>query len=213
VLNAKPVEQVPMAMDANSVPKVNTATAVTQLWSRVEIAQRVTTTTTLVKVHVCHAVPVNSIMFQVLILVNHVRKILTKKTKEEIRRALIVQPVGLLQLVVLNVWRVLREHTAMGVNLVQLVFTPRTPGKPSVWGAHQVITPRTTGNLFAWGAMPVGLLQQIERLNVPSANLDGMKMQNDLQAHAKCVRTVINQTFNVLPALYHQLIKLYQQRS
>ena len=213
VLNVPRVVRVRTVMAVEIVKKVNTVTAVTQLWIHAEIAQRVFTTTTLAKLHVCHAVPVNSIMFQVLILVNHVRKILTKKTKEEIRRALIVQPVGLLQLVVLNVWRVLREHTAMGVNLVQLVFTPRTPGKPSVWGAHQVITPRTTGNLFAWGAMPVGLLQQIERLNVPSANLDGMKMQNDLQARAKCVRTVINQTFNVLPALYHQLIKLYQQRS
>ena len=160
-----------------------------------------------------NAAPGNSMMFLVLLLVNSVVTILITVTKEEIQRVSIAQRVGHLRSAVPSAKLALREHTAMGVNLVQLVFTPRTPGKPSVWGAHQVITPRTTGNLFAWGAMPVGLLQQIERLNVPSANLDGMKMQNDLQAHAKCVRTVINQTFNVLPALYHQLIKLYQQRS
>jgi hypothetical protein len=168
---------------------------------------------TKVKRLVQNAAPGNSMMFLVLLLVNSVVTILITVTKEEIQRVSIAQRVGNLRSAVPSAKLALREHTAMGVNLVQLVFTPRTPGKPSVWGAHQVITPRTTGNLFAWGATPVGLQQQIERLNVPSANLDVMKMQNDLQAHVKCVRKVTNQTLNVLPALYHQLIKLYQQRS
>ena len=82
MLNAKPVEQVPMAMDANSVPKVNTATAVTQLRNLAEIAQRVTTTTTLVKDPVCHAVPVNSMMLLVLIIVHHVLKTLITGIKQ-----------------------------------------------------------------------------------------------------------------------------------
>lgn len=55
-------------------------------------------------------------------------------------------------------------------------------------------------NRFAWGATPVNLLQRIERLNVPSANLGGMKMKNDLQAHVKFAQMVFNQTLNVLPA-------------
>ena len=54
VLDAKHVERVPMAMDVNPVPKGNTATAVTQLWSPAGIAQRVITTTTSGKDHVCH---------------------------------------------------------------------------------------------------------------------------------------------------------------
>ncbi len=49
-------------MDVNPVTKVNTATAVTLLRSLAEIAQPGTTVTTLAKVHVCHAVPVNSTM-------------------------------------------------------------------------------------------------------------------------------------------------------
>ena len=54
VLNAKPVERVPMVMDVNPVPKANTVTAVTQLRSLAGIAQRVITTTMSAKDPVCH---------------------------------------------------------------------------------------------------------------------------------------------------------------
>jgi hypothetical protein len=82
VLNVPRVVRVRTVMAVEIVKKVNTVTAVTQLWIHAEIAQRVFTTTTLAKLHVCHAVPVNSIMFQVLILVNLVRKILILGTKQ-----------------------------------------------------------------------------------------------------------------------------------
>ena len=59
-----------------------TVTAVTQLPRHVEIAQRVTTTTTLVKDPVCHAVPVNSMMLLVLIIVHHVLKTLITGIKQ-----------------------------------------------------------------------------------------------------------------------------------
>ena len=53
VPSAKVVERGRTAMGASLVPKVNTATAVTLLRSPADIAQPVTTVTTLVKVLVC----------------------------------------------------------------------------------------------------------------------------------------------------------------
>jgi hypothetical protein len=72
VPSAKPVGRGHTAMGVSLVPKVTTATAVTLLRSLADIAQPGTTVTTSVKVHVCHAVPVNSMMLLVLTLVNHV---------------------------------------------------------------------------------------------------------------------------------------------
>ena len=72
VPSAKSVGRGHTAMGVSLVPKVNTATAVTLLRSLAAIAQPGTTVTTSVKVHVCPAVPVNSMMLLVLILVHHV---------------------------------------------------------------------------------------------------------------------------------------------
>ena len=72
VPSAKPVGRGRTAMGVSRVPQVNTATAVTLLRSLADIAQPGTTVTTSVKVHVCPAVPVNSMMLLVLILVQHV---------------------------------------------------------------------------------------------------------------------------------------------
>ena len=72
VPNVKPVGRGHTAMGVSLVPKVTTATAVTLLRSLAAIAQPGTTVTTSVKVHVCPAVPVNSMMLLVLILVHHV---------------------------------------------------------------------------------------------------------------------------------------------
>ena len=55
VPSAKPVVRGHTAMGASLVPKVNTATAVILLRSPADIAQPVTTVTTLVKVLVCPA--------------------------------------------------------------------------------------------------------------------------------------------------------------
>ena len=55
VPSAKPVVRGHTAMGASLVPKVNTATAVILLRSPADIAQLVTTVTTLVKVLVCPA--------------------------------------------------------------------------------------------------------------------------------------------------------------
>jgi len=92
--NVKRVERVPMVLDVNPVPKGNTVTAVTQLRSLAEIAQRVTTTTTLVKDPVCHAVPVNSMMLSVLFNVKIVLPIHTTVTKKGNQVASIAQSVG-----------------------------------------------------------------------------------------------------------------------
>ena len=70
--NAKPAALARMAMAANRAAKVDTATAAILLRFRAGSAQRDITTTTLVKVRVCPAVPVNSMMLLVLILVHHV---------------------------------------------------------------------------------------------------------------------------------------------
>ena len=72
VPSAKPVGRGRTAMGVSRVTKVITATAVILLRSLADIAQPGTTVTTLVKVHVCPAVPVNSMMLLVLILVDHV---------------------------------------------------------------------------------------------------------------------------------------------
>tara|TARA_B110000090_G_scaffold54350_1_gene62117 strand:+ start:70 stop:930 length:861 start_codon:yes stop_codon:yes gene_type:complete len=83
VPSAKPVGRGRTAMGASLVTKVITATAVTLLRSRVEIAQPVTTVTTLARVLVCHAVQVNSTIRRVLLNVNPVLKIPILVTKAE----------------------------------------------------------------------------------------------------------------------------------
>ena len=150
-------------------------------------------------------------MFLVLLLVNSVATILITVTKEEIQRVSIAQRVGHLRSAVPSAKLALREHTAMGVNLVQLVFTPRTPGKPSVWGAHQVITPTKRANRFAWDATPVSLLHMRRRSCVPCAKKERLKRENDPEVPVKFVHPVINQTKKVHPALNLHRMKPYQQ--
>jgi hypothetical protein len=80
VPNAKPVEPVPMVMDVNPATKVNTVTAVILMRSPAEIAQRVTTTTALVKVLVCPAYPENSMTKLVLLNANFAKRTHFRKT-------------------------------------------------------------------------------------------------------------------------------------
>jgi len=80
VPNAKPVEPVPMVMDVNPATKVNTVTAVTLLRSPAEIAQRVTTTTTMAKVLVCPAYLENSMTKLVLLNANFAKRTHFRKT-------------------------------------------------------------------------------------------------------------------------------------
>ena len=153
------------------------------------------------KLLVFHAALGTSMMFLVLLLVNSVATTLISARKEEIRRASIAQRVGHLRSAVLNAKPVVRERMVQGVNSALWVSTEEQKIQPMyAWTAHPGITAMKKVNRFAWGATPVNLLQRIERLNVPSANLDGMKMKNDLQAHVKCAQMVFNQTLNVLPA-------------
>jgi len=83
VPSAKPVGRGRTAMGVKIARKGNTATAVTLLRSRVEIAQPVTTMATLARVLVCHAVQVNSTIRRVLLHVNPVLKIPILVTKAD----------------------------------------------------------------------------------------------------------------------------------
>ena len=77
-----------------------------------------------------NVVQVNSITLPVPWNVNPVLKTLITATKEEIRRALVAQSAGRLRPGVLNVLLVVRERTAMDVNLVKLVSTEEQKIQP-----------------------------------------------------------------------------------
>ena len=108
----------PVPPPANRVAKVDTAMAAILLRCCAEIVRRGTTTTTLVKVRVCPAVPGNSTMLLVLPSVNCVQMRRTLAEKEEAAVALIAQLVGRPKTAVLNVPRVVRVHLALGVQIV-----------------------------------------------------------------------------------------------
>jgi len=94
VLNVKHVVLEHLVLVVNHVVLVTIVMAATLLRSLAEIAQRVTSTTTRVKVHVCHAVPVNSMMLSVLFNVKIVLPIHTTVTKKGNQVASIAQSVG-----------------------------------------------------------------------------------------------------------------------
>ena len=131
--NAKPVGREHTAMDAYRVPKVNTAMAVTLLRSLVEIAQPVTTVTTLVKVLVCPAVQVNSTIRRVLSNVNSVLKIPIMVTKAENQVAYPATTVRHRKKAVPNAKSAGRGHMVMDayrvpkVNIVTAVTLLRSP--------------------------------------------------------------------------------------
>jgi hypothetical protein len=102
--------------------KVNTVMVLIQLPRHVAIAPPVITTTTRAKDRVCHAVPVNSTMLQVLLVANYVSTQPTLVTKEEKAVALIVPRVGLPKTAVQNVLRAVRVRLALGVKSVHWGF-------------------------------------------------------------------------------------------
>jgi len=73
---------------------------------------------TKVKRRVQNAVPENSIVILVLLLVNSVATTLITVTKEEMQRASIAQRVGHLRSAVQNAKPVVRERMVQGVNFV-----------------------------------------------------------------------------------------------
>jgi hypothetical protein len=178
---------------------------------RVLDAPLVSVKVTKVKRLVQHAALGNSMMFLVLLLVNSVATILITVTKEEIQRVSIAQRVGHLRSAVPSAKLVLREHTAMDANLVQLGFTPRTPGNVFVWGAQQVILPKRRANRFVWGATPVCLLHIKKRPCVPCAKQGGLKMEKDPVVHVNHANLGNNPHQKGHPALSHHRTTPYQQ--
>ena len=85
---------------------------------RVLVAPLVSVKVTKVKRRVQNAVPENSIIILVLLLVNSVATTLITVTKEEMQRASIAQRVGHLRSAVQNAKPVVRERMVQGVNFV-----------------------------------------------------------------------------------------------
>jgi hypothetical protein len=85
---------------------------------RVLVAPLVSVKVTKVKRRVQNAVPENSIVILVLLLVNSVATTLITVTKEEMQRASIAQRVGHLRSAVQNAKPVVRERMVQGVNFV-----------------------------------------------------------------------------------------------
>ena len=83
---------------------------------RVLVAPLVSVKVTKVKRRVQNAVPENSIVILVLLLVNSVATTLITVTKEEMQRASIAQRVGHLRSAVQNAKPVVRERMVQGVN-------------------------------------------------------------------------------------------------
>ena len=83
---------------------------------RVLVAPLVSVKVTKVKRRVQNAVPENSIIILVLLLVNSVATTLITVTKEEMQRASIAQRVGHLRSAVQNAKPVVRERMVQGVN-------------------------------------------------------------------------------------------------
>ena len=85
---------------------------------RVLVAPLASVKVTKVKRRVQNAVPENSIVILVLLLVNSVATTLITVTKEEMQRASIAQRVGHLRSAVQNAKPVVRERMVQGVNFV-----------------------------------------------------------------------------------------------
>jgi hypothetical protein len=122
VPNAKRAVLEDTAPGVKTARKVNTVMVLIQLPRHVAIAPPVITTTTRAKDRVCHAVPVNSTMLQVLLVANYVSTQPTLVAKEETAVASIVQQVGLPKTAVQNVLRAVRVRLALGVKSVHWGF-------------------------------------------------------------------------------------------